>query len=63
VLVASAAWWSGAFRRLHARLFATPVGDELAEEAWPQATPGVGSPDAVGAARAVSAGVGDRDGP
>jgi hypothetical protein len=63
VLVASAAWWSGAFRRLHARLFATPAGDELAEEVWPQATPGVGSADAGGAVRAVPSAVGDRDGP
>lgn len=63
VLIASAAWWSGAIHRLHARLFGTPAGDELAEEVWPQATPGAGSADAVGAVRAVPSAVVDRDGP
>lgn len=63
VLVASAAWWSGAFRRLHAFVFAAPTGDEPADEAWSGAMPAGGAPDAVRAPLAVLPAERDRDGP
>jgi hypothetical protein len=63
VLVASAAWWSGAFRRLHAFVFAAPAVDEPADEAWSGAMPAVGSSDALRAPLAVLPAERDRDGP
>ncbi|MDP9272526.1 MAG: hypothetical protein M3O93_03185, partial [Chloroflexota bacterium] len=64
VLVASAAWWSGAFRRLHAFVFATPpTGDEPADQAWSGAMPAGGSPDGVRAPLAVLPAERDHDGP
>jgi hypothetical protein len=63
VLVASAAWWSGAFRRLHAFVFAAPAGNDPADQAWSGAMPACGAPDAVRAPLAVLPAERDRDGP
>jgi uncharacterized protein YdeI (BOF family) len=63
VLVASAAWWSGAFRRLQAFVFSAPTGDEPADQAWSGAVPAGGTPEAVRAPLAVLPAERDRDGP